>query len=298
MSDAKFQKLRFAPSPNGYLHLGHAYSAILNAKICSQLGAEFLLRMEDIDQTRSRIEYAEVIYEDLRWLGLTWSEPVMHQSERFSAYEEKLNWLIAEGLVYRAFLSRKEIKAFAEAHRKTSGCDWPRDPDGAPLYPDLCKQQSSALSNQRAADGEAFTWRLDMAKAIAKANSMAQEDLTWTEYDLEFNSSVIKADPPAWGDVIIARRDVPTSYHLSVVLDDAEQDIDLIVRGVDLYHATSVHRLLQVLFELPEPRYVHHKLILDEDGRKLSKSNQDTSLRALREEQGKSFVDIEKMLGF
>lgn len=294
MSDAKFHRLRFAPSPNGYLHLGHAYSALLNGKICKDIGAEFLLRMEDIDQTRSRPEYVEAIYEDLKWLGLNWPEPVMCQSDRFTAYEEKLDWLIEQQIVYRAFLSRKEIKAFAQAHQSNTGCDWPCDPDGAPLYPDLCKQLSMAVSDQRAKDGEAFTWRLDMTKAISKTG----DDLTWSEFDLEFNPSIVKADPAAWGDVIIARKDVPTSYHLSVVLDDAAQDIDFIVRGIDLYHSTSIHRLLQKLFGLPEPGYLHHKLILDEDGRKLSKSNQDTSLRALRDEQGTTSVEIEKMLGF
>lgn len=294
MPKAKFHRLRFAPSPNGYLHLGHAYSALLNGKICSNIGAELLVRMEDIDQTRSRPEFVDAIYEDLKWLGLTWLEPVMAQSKRFSAYEEKLNWLIEQKLVYRAFLSRKEIRAFADAHRSKTGCDWPSDPDGAPLYPDLCKKLSPAISDQRAKDGEAFTWRLDMAKAI----TLLDGDLSWTEYDLEFNPSIIKADPAAWGDVIMARKDVPTSYHLSVVLDDAAQDIDLIVRGMDLYHSTSVHRLLQRLFGLPEPGYFHHKLILDEDGRKLSKSNQDTSLRALRDEQSLTPVEIKKMLGF
>lgn len=294
MSDAKFHRLRFAPSPNGYLHLGHAYSALLNGKICKDIGAEFLVRMEDIDQTRSRPEYVEAIYEDLQWLGLTWPEPVMHQSDRFSAYEEKLNWLIEQQLVYRAFLSRKEIRAVADAYRSKTGTDWPSDPDGAPLYPDQCKKLPLAISDQRAKDGEAFTWRLDMAKAVTSLDG----DLTWSEYDLEFNPTIIKADPAAWGDVIIARKDVPTSYHLSVVLDDAAQDIDLIVRGMDLYHSTSIHRLLQKLFGLPEPGYLHHKLILDEDGRKLSKSNQDTSLRALRDEQGTTSVEIEMMFGF
>lgn len=250
--------------------------------------------MEDIDQTRSRPEYVEAIFEDLQWLGLTWPNPVMAQSFRFSAYEEKLNWLIEQQLVYRAFLSRKEIKAFAQAHQSKTGCDWPCDPDGAPLYPDLCKQLSPAVSDQRAKDGEAFTWRLDMAKAI----TLLDVDLSWTEYDLEFNPSIITADPAAWGDVIIGRKDVPTSYHLSVVLDDAAQDIDLIVRGMDLYHSTSVHRLLQKVFGLSEPGFLHHKLILDEYGRKLSKSNQDTSLRALRDEQGMTSVEIKKMLGF
>lgn len=293
MAHAIFKRLRFAPSPNGYLHLGHAFSALLNQKIALQLDAELLLRMEDIDQTRVREEYVSAIYEDLIWLGLSWPEPIMLQSQRFEAYHAKLEWLIEEGFAYRAFLSRKEIKNYAVETNQKNSHDWPRDPDGAPLYPDLCKQQSRKLSDQRADDGEAFTWRLDMQKAISYIN----RELTWSEYDLNFTKTVIKADPSVWGDVIIARRDTPTSYHLSVVIDDATQDIDLVVRGMDLYHASSVHRLLQVLFDLPEPGYIHHKLILGKDGRKLSKSSQDTSIRSLRDDEGQTLSQIKQMLG-
>lgn len=293
MAHAIFKRLRFAPSPNGYLHLGHAYSALLNQELALQLDAELLLRLEDIDQTRTRQEYVSAIYEDLKWLGLNWPQPVMQQSQRFDAYYAKLEWLIKQELVYRAFLSRKEIKEFAEKHKQDYGHDWPSDPDGAPLYPDLCKQQSCTLSDRRADDGEAFTWRLDMQKAISYVN----RELTWSEYDLNCTKTVIKADPSVWGDVIIARRDTPTSYHLSVVIDDATQDIDLVVRGMDLYHAGSVHRLLQVLFDLPEPGYIHHKLILGKDGRKLSKSSQDTSIRSLRDDEGQTLSQIKQMLG-
>ncbi|MEO9457654.1 MAG: tRNA glutamyl-Q(34) synthetase GluQRS [Lentilitoribacter sp.] len=293
MALSNFKRLRFAPSPNGYLHLGHAYSALLNQKLALQLNAELLLRMEDIDQTRARQEYVFAIYEDLKWLGLSWPKPVMQQSQRFEAYHAKLEWLIEQELVYRAFLSRKEIKEFAEKFKQNNDYDWPHDPDGAPLYPDLCKQQTRKLSDQRADDGAPFTWRLDMQKAISYIN----QDLTWSEYDLNFKKTVISADPSAWGDVIIARKDTPTSYHLSVVLDDAAQDIDLVVRGMDLYLASSVHRLLQVLFDLPEPGYIHHKLILGKDGRKLSKSSQDTSIRSLRDDEGQTLSQIKQNLG-
>ncbi|MEP2981325.1 MAG: tRNA glutamyl-Q(34) synthetase GluQRS [Lentilitoribacter sp.] len=294
MAHANFKRLRFAPSPNGYLHLGHAYSALLNQQVATQLDAELLLRMEDIDETRARAEYVAAIYEDLKWLGLSWPKPVMQQSQRFEAYHAKLEWLNEQELVYRAFLSRKQIREFAAKHKQDFGHDWSSDPDGAPLYPDLCKQQSRTLSDRRADDGEPFTWRLDMPKAISYIN----HDLTWLEYDLDFTKSVIKADPSVWGDVIIARKDTPTSYHLSVVLDDAAQNIDLVVRGMDLYHASSVHRLLQVLFDLPEPGYIHHKLILGEDGRKLSKSNHDTSIRSLRDDEGQTLSQVKQMLGF
>lgn len=293
MAHASFKRLRFAPSPNGYLHLGHAYSALLNQKLALQLDADFLLRIEDIDQTRARLEFVDVIFEDLKWLGLSWPEPVMRQSERFEEYQIKLEWLIKEELVYRAFLSRKEIKDFAEKYRQNNFDDWLSDPDGAPLYPDLCKQQSRKLSDQRADSGEPYTWRLDMKKAI----SYIDQELTWSEYNLDFMKTIINADPNAWGDVIIARKDTPTSYHLSVVLDDAAQDVDLVARGMDLYHASSVHRLLQVLFDLPEPGYIHHKLILDKDGRKLSKSKGDTSIKALRHEKGHTLSQMKQDLG-
>lgn len=294
MAPANFKRLRFAPSPNGYLHLGHAYSALLNQTLALQLDAELLLRMEDIDQTRARARYVAGIYEDLKWLGLSWPQPVLQQSQRFDVYHAKLEWLIKQELVYRAFLSRKEIKEFAEKYKRDHGYDWSSDPDGAPLYPDFCKHQSHTLSDQRASDGAPFTWRLDMQKAI----SYIDQELSWSEYDLNFTKTVIRADPSVWGDVIIARKDTPTSYHLSVVLDDAAQDIDLVVRGMDLYHASSVHRLLQVVFDLPEPGYIHHKLILDKDGRKLSKSSRDTSIRSLRNDRGQTLSHIKQTLGF
>ena len=294
MAHASFKRLRFAPSPNGYLHLGHAYSALLNQTLALQLDAELLLRMEDIDQTRARARYVAGIYEDLKWLGLSWPQPVLQQSQRFDVYHAKLEWLIKQELVYRAFLSRKEIKEFAEKYKRDHGHDWSSDPDGAPLYPDFCKQQSHTLSDQRASDGAPFTWRLDMQKAI----SYIDQELSWSEYDLNFTKTVIRADPSVWGDVIIARKDTPTSYHLSVVLDDAAQDIDLVVRGMDLYHASSVHRLLQVVFDLPEPGYIHHKLILDKDGRKLSKSSRDTSIKSLRNDRRQTLSQIKQTLGF
>jgi glutamyl-Q tRNA(Asp) synthetase len=265
---------RFAPSPNGYLHLGHALSALLNADMARAADGRLLLRIEDIDATRCRPDYEAAIYEDLAWLGLAWEQPVRRQSEHFGDYRAALARLEAMGLVYPSFESRAEIAALVAAREP-----WPRDPDAAPLYPGTAKTLSAAERSDRLASGAPYALRLDMAAALARVPR-----LTWTETGAgpEGETGAINAHPAAWGDVVLARKDVPTSYHLAVVVDDAAQGVSDVVRGRDLFHATSVHRLLQALLGLPKPRYHHHRLLLDADGRKLSKSTQATGLRELK----------------
>jgi glutamyl-Q tRNA(Asp) synthetase len=267
---------RFAPSPNGYLHLGHACSALLNADMARRAGGRLLLRIEDIDETRCRPEYEAAIYDDLHWLGLTWDEPVRRQSEHYDDYRKALATLDALGLIYPSFESRAEIA------RTATG----RDPDGAPLYSGIGKSLPSPERRRRIDAGEPYALRLDINAALARTGA-----LQWSE-----DGQSISADPGTWGDVVLARKEAPTSYHLSVVVDDAAQGVTDIVRGQDLYHSTSVHRLLQALLGFSAPRYKHHRLILDEKGRKLSKSTQATGLRELRT-QGKTPVDIRAMAG-
>lgn len=277
---------RFAPSPNGYLHLGHALSALLNAEAARAAGGRMLLRIEDIDVTRCRPEFEAAIYEDLAWLGVTWDEPVRRQSEHFADYRAALARLEAMDLVYPSFESRAEIAALV-AEREP----WPRDPDGAPLYPGAVRSMPQDERARRIAAGEPYALRLDMQKAMAQFGGR----LTWAESGDGVTGEIL-ADPAAWGDVILARKDTPASYHLAVVVDDALQGVTNIVRGLDLFHATSVHRLLQTLLGLPAPRYRHHRLVLDADGRKLSKSTAATALRELRA-QGLTPSDIRRRVG-
>ncbi len=284
--------LRFAPSPNGYLHLGHAYSALLNYDRARELGGRLLLRIEDIDRgTRCRPEYEEAIYEDLRWLGISWQEPVRRQSEHFAEYEAALAKLEAQRLIYPSFESRAEIAAMVEELDRHGG--WPRDPDGVPIYPGRARKLSAAERARRREAGEAFALRLAMDAAVARAGV-----LTWTETGAgpHGQSGSVTAAPQRWGDVVLARKDVPTSYHIAAVVDDALQGVTDVVRGEDLFWSTSIHRLLQVLLGLPEPSYQHHKLILDEAGQKLSKSTQATGLRELRA-GGATPRDIRRMVG-
>ncbi|MCW5703978.1 MAG: tRNA glutamyl-Q(34) synthetase GluQRS [Bradyrhizobium sp.] len=268
---------RFAPSPNGYLHLGHAYSALLNFDLAQQGGGSFLLRIEDIDATRCRPEYEAAIYEDLAWLGIAWEMPVRRQSEHFAAYREAIDRLSALSLIYPSFESRAEIARLVEAREKAS--PWPRDPDGAPLYPGTAKSLLPAERERRLASDAPFALRLDMEAAIARAGH-----LTWNELGAgpSGETGIVAARPDAWGDVILARKETPTSYHLSVVIDDALQGVTQVVRGEDLFCSTSVHRLLQQLLRIPQPAYRHHHLIRDDTGRKLSKSTLATGLRELR----------------
>jgi glutamyl-Q tRNA(Asp) synthetase len=283
---------RFAPSPNGYLHLGHALSALLNAEMARAVDARLLLRIEDIDASRCRPEYEAAIYEDLAWLGLAWERPVWRQSDHFEDYRAALSKLEAMGLVYPSFESRAEI-AQSVAEREP----WPRDPDGAPLYPGAAKAMQPDERQRRMAAGEPYALRLDMAAAIRRAGA-----LTWMESGQgpRGETGIVAADPAAnpaiWGDAILARKDAPASYHLAVVLDDAAQGVADVVRGRDLFHSTSVHRLLQALLGLSPPRYHHHRLILDAGGNKLSKSTFATGLRELRA-QGATPGDIRRLVG-
>ena len=283
--------LRFAPSPNGYLHLGHAYSALLNHDMAREQGGRLLLRIEDIDASRCRPEYEAAIYEDLDWLGISWQLPVRRQSEHFADYEAALGKLEAQGLIYPSFESRKEIAALV-AERDQRG-RWPRDPDGAPLYPGRARKLSPAERERRRNAGEPYALRLAMDAAAARAGT-----LTWSETGIgpQGQTGLVAAVPQMWGDVVLARKEVPTSYHLAVALDDAFQGVSEVVRGQDLFWSTGVHRLLQALLGLPEPAYHHHRLVLDAEGRKLAKSTQATSLRELRA-GGAAPVDIRRMVG-
>ena len=266
---------RFAPSPNGLLHLGHAYSALTDYERCRAAGGRFLLRIEDIDPARCRPEYEAAICDDLAWLGLTWETPVRRQSEHMADYAAALARLTEMGLIYPSFLSRAEVAATGTA----------RDPDGALLNPGTDRDLPAAEAEARIASGAPYALRLRMDRAIAITGAVS-----WLE-----DETTTAADPAAWGDVVIARKETPTSYHLAVVVDDAAQGITNVVRGRDLYYATAVHVLLQRLLGLPSPNYHHHRLIMDASGRKLSKSDRDTSLASLRA-AGKTPEDIRRMV--
>jgi glutamyl-Q tRNA(Asp) synthetase len=283
--------LRFAPSPNGYLHLGHAYSALLNHDMARELGGRLLLRIEDIDRERSRPDYEAAIYEDLAWLGISWLEPVRRQSEHFADYEIALEKLNALRLLYPSFESRSEIAALV-AERERNG-RWPRDPDGAPLYPGRGRKLTAAERKRRVEAGEAYALRLAIDAAVTQTGV-----LTWSEAGRgpHEQAGTVTAAPLMWGDVVVARKDMPTSYHVAVTVDDALQGVTDVVRGQDLFWSTSIHRLLQALLGLPEPVYHHHRLILDADGRKLSKSTEAKSLRDLRA-GGATPQDIRRMVG-
>jgi glutamyl-Q tRNA(Asp) synthetase len=288
---------RFAPSPNGDLHLGHALSALLNFEMAKAAAGRFLLRIEDIDPARCRPEYEAGIYEDLHWLGLAWEEPVRRQSEHVEEYWAALDALRRRGLVYPAFLSRAAVKARVAAFEADGGV-WPRDPDGTPLYPTDERGIDPEVAERRIAAGERHMWRLNMERAlasVASSSAAVEQELTWTETS-SGAPKLIPADPAIWGDVVLWRWDAPSSYHLSVVLDDALQGVTHVVRGRDLYHATPIHRLLQTLFDLPEPIYHHHPLLMDENGEKLSKSLGSTGLSALRG-SGATPSDIRRRVG-
>jgi glutamyl-Q tRNA(Asp) synthetase len=270
---------RFAPSPNGYLHLGHAYSALINYQMAQAVGGSLLIRIEDIDVARCRPEFEQAIYEDLHWLGLSWEEPVRRQSEHFDAYEDALACLERQGLVYPCFCSRSEVAGVL-----TDQPDWPRDPDGSPLYPGTCKCLAPNERWARLAAGQPAALRLDMQAALAKVNSRTGKKIGWREYAGGTEGREIVADPAVWGDAVLSRKDIPASYHIAVVVDDALQGVTDVVRGEDLFMATGLHRLLQILLDLPAPCYHHHELLRDAAGRKLSKSLRAKSLRTLRHE--------------
>ncbi|MEA2885204.1 MAG: glutamyl-Q tRNA(Asp) synthetase [Bradyrhizobium sp.] len=282
---------RFAPSPNGFLHLGHAYSALLNFDCARQRGGRLLLRIEDIDAARCRPEFEAAIVEDLEWLGIAWETPVRRQSEHLDLYRGAVAKLAAQGLIYPAFESRAEIARLVA--QCEASAPWPRDPDGTPLYPGSARSLAPEARARLLEAGAPFAWRLDMAAACARAGS-----LSWTEQGEgpTGEAGTVPADPQAWGDVILARKETPTSYHLAVVIDDGLQGVTHVVRGRDLFRATSVHRLLQKLLNLPEPVYRHHRLVLDDAGQKLSKSTRATGLRELRA-AGAAPAGIRRLVG-
>lgn len=282
---------RFAPSPNGFLHLGHARSALLNADLARQASGRLLLRIEDIDATRCRPEYERAIFEDLGWLGIVWEQPVRRQSEHLRLYRETIERLTLEGLLYPAFESRADVARMV-GEKEGAGV-WPRDPDGAAIYPGAAKELSREERGRRIQSGAPYSLRLDMAAAIARTGALA-----WIEQGIgpDGEAGEVAARPEQWGDVILARKDTPTSYHLSVVLDDALQGVTRVVRGQDLFWATGVHRLLQALLGLPQPVYRHHGLVLDEAGQKLSKSTRATALRELRA-SGVTPAEVRRLAG-
>jgi glutamyl-Q tRNA(Asp) synthetase len=258
---------RFAPSPTGHLHLGHVRSAWEGWQAAREAGGRFLLRIEDIDRTRCRAEYDAAILEDLAWLGLGWDGPVRRQSEHFADYRAALARLDGEGLLYPCFCSRKDIQA--EIARAGGA---PQGEDG-PVYPGICKLLSPRDRADRVAAGADYALRLDVAAAVARAGA-----LDWSEHGRR-----IRAEPEALGDVVLARKGPPTSYHLAVTLDDALQGVTLVTRGVDLFVATHIHRLLQALFDLPTPDYRHHPLLIDAGGRRLAKRDRALTIRAMRD---------------
>lgn len=281
---------RFAPSPNGELHIGHALSAILNHDMAAATGGRLLLRLEDIDTTRCTPQFEASILENMAWLQIGFEHPPRRQSDHFADYQKALEKLAAMGLVYPAFLTRGDVKAMVAAHEAEGGT-WPRDPDGAPLYPDTDRNRSIEERTALLRGGAKHAWRLDMNRALSQAG----QQLFWRETG-DGARGHIAADPAAWGDVVLSRSDAPSSYHLSVVVDDALQQVSHVVRGLDLFHATSIHRLLQHLLDLPEPLYHHHRLIIGDDGRKLSKTTGSTGLAEMRR-RGMTPSDIRRLIG-
>jgi len=259
---------RFAPSPSGRLHLGHAYAAMVAYDAARFSGGYFLVRMEDIDKNRCRPEFEDAIFEDLAWLGLKWAEPVMRQSDRMDNYADVIRELEALDIIYPCFCTRADIRA--EIERSPAA---PHGPEGV-IYPGTCRHIPLQERLERVEGGEAHALRIDIDKALEIADPI----LTWNERD----EGMSRAYPQRFGDVVLARKDTPTSYHLSVVVDDAAQGITLVTRGRDLFDATGIHRLLQSLLKYPVPRYYHHKLITDDRGKRLATRDAALSLETLR----------------
>lgn len=284
---------RFAPSPNGRLHLGHALSALSNERLAARFGGRLLLRIEDIDQTRCRPEFERGIDEDLGWLGIGFEPAVRRQSEHFDDYRAAMARLDAMGLIYPCFCSRQTVKAEVSNREAASGKAWPRDPDGAALYPGTCRVVQGEAAARRVEAGEPHMLRLAMDRALARV----RERLSYSVFDEAGREHEVAADPARWGDVVLARKEVPTSYHLSVVVDDALQGVSHVVRGRDLEAATDIHVLLQRLLGLATPRYHFHRLLLDEAGQKLAKSRDSESLAGLRA-RGVTAESVRRQLGF
>ena len=273
---------RFAPSPTGLLHLGHARSALEGWLAAQNGGGRFLLRIEDIDAGRCREEFVAAIFEDLAWLGLEWEEPVRRQSAHFDDYRAALGRLQAMHLVYPCFCTRQDIQ-----REIASAVSAPHGPDG-PLYPGTCRHLPEAEREEKISAGQPYALRLDGAAAFARAGALHWRD---------DHAGIVPADPASLGDVVLARKDTPTSYHLAVTVDDHLQGVTLVTRGVDLFHATHLHRLLQALLGYATPRYRHHQLLMDESGRRLAKRDRAMTLQALRE-SGRTPSEIRARAGF
>ena len=271
---------RFAPSPTGRLHLGHAYSALFSAEYAVRSGGTFILRIEDIDRGRCRDEFEQAIYKDLEWLGLEWQHPVRRQSDHMEDYSAALDQLQERGLLYPCFCTRKEIALEIEAAGHA-----PHGPDGA-LYPGTCAGLSTLERADRMSEGREFALRLNMTEAVHQAGP-----LSWTDS----LKGKVTATPEIFGDVVLARKDVPTSYHLAVTHDDHAQNITMVTRGDDLFQATHVHRLLQALLDLNSPDYHHHSLLTDDAGKRFAKRDKALTLQHLRE-SGKTPADVVAMI--
>jgi len=274
--------IRFAPSPTGRLHLGHAYSALFAAETAQAAGGRFLLRIEDIDRTRCRPEFEEAILEDLAWLGLQWEEPVRRQSDHLADYQAALDRLAGIGVVYPCFCTRKDIQREIER----SGYA-PHGREG-PVYPGTCRELPDSERRARMAAGESHAMRLDVGRAAARCGPLHFDDRS---------RGRIAAEPLGNGDVVVARKDMGTSYHLAVVVDDALQGISCVTRGEDLLDATHIHRLLQALLELPAPEYAHHVLLLDSDGKRFAKRDTSKTLDALRR-SGQTPTAVRALAGY
>lgn len=269
---------RFAPSPTGHLHVGHAHSALVGWHRARTESGRFLLRIEDIDPARCRPEFEAAILEDLAWLGLDWDGPVRRQSEHRADYQAALDRLRDMGLLYPCFCSRKDIAAAVSA---------PHGPEG-PVYPGTCRNQPADLVQMRQARGDPYALRLDVAKALAMIGA-----LTFTDE----REGRVAARPETLGDVVLARRDAPASYHLCVTVDDHLQEVTLVTRGVDLFHATHIHRVLQAILGLNVPTYLHHLLLTNAAGERLSKRDGAVAIRALRQ-AGRSAAEVRALAGF
>ncbi len=275
---------RFAPSPSGYLHLGHAYSALFAAETAGRELGRFLLRIEDIDQSRCKTAFEDAIYEDLAWLGLDWEQPVRRQSDHFEEYRQAINRLNDKNLIYHCFCTRADIAA--EIERAGRAPHNIAGPDG-PLYPGTCRRMSDDERDFRVAQGDTFALRLNMEKACESAGL-----LTWQEAD----GGGHLATPQIFGDVVLARRDTPSSYHLSVTVDDHLQGVTLVTRGEDLRLATHIHRLLQALLAFQVPDYTFHRILAGDDGRRYAKRDRSLTLRSLRGE-GETPAGIRRRIG-
>ena len=273
---------RFAPSPTGLMHLGHAYAALFAWSEARRAGGRFLLRMEDIDRARCRPEFEDAVREDLRWLGIAWNGETRRQSEHMDDYADALAYLDSLGAIYPCFCTRGDIRA--EIRRAGAA---PHGPDGF-LYPGTCRALDPAVRRRRIANGDPHAWRLDSRRAADLAGPLAWRDLKAGEQAVR---------PEAFGDVVLARKDVPTSYHLAVTVDDALTGVTLVTRGADLFASTGVHRLLQALLGIEPPLWRHHPVLTDSNGVRLAKRNRAVTLRSLRRAR-KTPAEVRAMIGF